>query len=194
MKIIKYIVHTIVFLVVALVIIGFLMPSTRHVERSVSINSKPDVVFAYVNDLKSWNTWSPWFKMDPQSKMVFSEPSAGAGANYTWDSQNKNVGKGKLTIEESVAASLVKTKLEFEGMNESYAYFKFEPEGEATKVTWGFDANLGNNPFFRLMGTMMDKMMGDIFNSGLADLKKVSEETPIAPVEEPVLAPADSIK
>ena len=183
-----------VILVVALVIVGFLMPSARHIERSIVVNAKADAVFAQVNDLKKWNSWSPWFKMDPNSKMVFSDNSAGLGAYYTWESTNSNVGKGKLTIEESTPYSLVKSKLEFEGMSESHAYFKMEPEGENTKVTWAIDSNLGNNPFFRLMGVMMDKMLGDIFMQGLTDLKKVAEENPIAPaVVEPVTV-NDSIK
>ncbi|HRH65211.1 MAG TPA: SRPBCC family protein [Bacteroidia bacterium] len=194
MKILKNIVLILVFLIVALVIVGLLMPSSRHMERSVNVSAKPETVFSYVNDLKKWNSWSPWFKMDPNSKMVFSEPAAGSGANYTWDSENANVGKGKLTIEESIPSELVKTKIEFEGMEDSHAYFKLEPEGESTKVTWAFDSNMGNNPFFRLMGLMMDKMMGKIFEDGLADLKKVSEATLIPPVEETLPVQTDSLK
>jgi len=194
MKILKNIVLVIVILVVTLVIVGFLMPSARHIERSLVVNAKPDAVFAQVNDLKKWNSWSPWFKMDPNSKMVFSDNSVGLGAYYTWESTNSNVGKGKLTIEESTPFSLVKSKLEFEGMSESHAYFKMEPEGENTKVTWAIDSNLGNNPFFRLMGVMMDKMLGDIFLQGLTDLKKVAEENPIAPAEVVPVAVTDSVK
>lgn len=195
MKILKKIVLVLVVLVLALIVIGFLMPSTRHVERSVTINAKPEAAFVQVNDLKNWPNWSPWYKMDPSCKMVYSEPSSGTGANYTWDSQNSNVGKGKMTIEESTAPSMVKTKIEFEGMNESHAYFKFEPEGEGTKATWGFDANLGNNPFFRLMGSMMDGMLGGIFEGGLNDLKKASESAPAPiPAEQAPVIPVDSAK
>lgn len=194
MKILKRIFLVLLVVIGAAVLIGFLMPSVRHVERSVSMNVKPDVVFEQVNNLKNWPNWSPWYKLDPNSKIVYSEPSSGAGAFYTWDSQNSNVGKGKMSITESVPGQVVKVRLEFEGMNPSEGAFTFEPEGEGTKATWSFDASMGNNPFFRLMGVMMDKMLGKTFEDGLADMKKVSEAAPVISPEPAPAAPVDSSK
>lgn len=178
MKIVKRILLALVILAAIAVIIGLMMPAERHIERSIVVNSSPESVWDQINDLKKWNAWSPWYKLDPNSAMTYSEPANGKGSWYTWDSQNSNVGKGKLTIEESIAGQVVRTKLEMEGMDPAHAYFNMQAEGEGTKLTWGLDAPMGSNPVFRLMGPMMDKMVGQSFEEGLRDIKTVSEGLP----------------
>jgi len=192
MKIIKRILLVIVVLIGVAAIIGFMMPKDRHTERSIVVQASPDVVYAQVDNLKSWDSWSPWKEIDPNAKMEYSNPASGTGSWYTWSSDNREVGHGKLTVEESVPGKMVKTRVNFEDMTPSYGIFSFTPEGTGTKVTWSFDASLGNNPFFRLMGPMMDKMMGQTFEKGLAKMKTVSESMPaVAPAT--VVASTDSV-
>lgn len=184
MKILKRIFIVLVVIVGALAVIGFLVPREQHVERSLTVQANAASTFDQINNLKNWENWSPWIKLDPASIRNYSEPASGSGAYYTWSSENQNVGKGKMTITESQPLSLIKTKLEFEGMEPATGYFKIEPDGEGTKVTWAFDANMGSNPFYRLMGLMMDRMLGENFNEGLAGIKKAAEAAPVtAPVE-----------
>ncbi|MEZ4984128.1 MAG: hypothetical protein R2795_03670 [Saprospiraceae bacterium] len=54
-------------------------------ERTISINAPQAVVFDAVNELKNWESWSPWQEQDPSTKTVYSETSAGAGAYYLMD-------------------------------------------------------------------------------------------------------------
>ena len=152
MKLVKRILLVLLLLVLAAVVIGFLMPGSRKIERTVAMGAPPAAIFEQINELKNWPNWSPWYKLDPEAKIVYSEPSSGLNAWYTWDSNNKNVGKGKMTIVEIQENAYIKTKLEFDGMNEAYGYFRLEPGAEGTRVTWGLDAQFGNNPLFRLMG------------------------------------------
>ncbi|HNQ62031.1 MAG TPA: SRPBCC family protein [Bacteroidia bacterium] len=175
MKILKRILIVLAVLVGLIIVIGFLSPREQHVERSTSIKASPEVVFSQINDLRKWEKWSPWIKLDPTTDLKYSEPASGAGAYYTWSSNNDQVGKGKLTITDVETNSMVRTKLDFEGMNPSTGYFKFEPEAGGTKLTWALDADMGSNPFFRVMGLMMDKMMEKPFNEGLAGIKEISE-------------------
>ena len=55
------------------------------------------------------------------------------------------------------------------------AGFTLEPEGEGTKVTWGFEADLGYNPVTRYMGLMFDSWIGADYEAGLASLKALVE-------------------
>ena len=66
-----------------------------------------------------------------------------------------------MTIEESTAPSIVKTKIEFEGMNESHAYFKFGTgrQKERKRLEEDLTPILVTIHFFRLMGSMMDGML-----------------------------------
>lgn len=175
MKIVKRILLVLLVLVLAAVVIGFLMPGSRKIERSVAMGVPATAIYGQINELKNWPNWSPWYKLDPNAKIVYSEPSSGLNAWYTWESDNKNVGKGKMTIVEVQDNKYIKTKLEFDGMKEAYGYFCLEPQGESTQVTWGLDAEFGNNPIFRLMGPMMDKMLGETFTQGLTGLEAAAK-------------------
>ena len=51
----------------------------------------------------------------------------------------------------------------------------FEPTSLAsTRVTWTNEGDLGNNPMMRWMGLAMDRMVGNDFATGLANLKALA--------------------
>ena len=106
-----------------------------------------------------------------------SGAASGKGAVYEWDG-NKNVGAGRMEIIESVAPSKVSIKLDFlkpfEGHN--IAEFTIVPSGDGNTVTW---AMFGPSPLMmKVMGTFMnmDRMIGDDFAAGLANLKAIAEK------------------
>jgi Polyketide cyclase / dehydrase and lipid transport len=172
MKILKWILG-IALLVVG---IGFFMPGTTHLERTIEINAPSAQIYEQVNELKNWMNWSPWAKIDPNTVWKYSEPSSGIGSYYTWASQDKNVGNGKLTILEVKPNESVRCKMEFEGMGESMADFKFVAKDSiSTKVIWSFDNDNGLNPIKRWFGIFMDKMLGPDYEKGLANLKAYNE-------------------
>lgn len=76
----------IVVIVIVVAFLGFVItrPDTFHVERSTSIAAPAAVVFPFVNSHKSFITWSPWEKRDPNQKTTFSGPDEGVGAVYHW--------------------------------------------------------------------------------------------------------------
>lgn len=163
------------------VVLGFVAvvatrPSEYHIERSASVAAAPDVVYSQVNDLATFQSWSPWARLDPEMKTELSSPSAGVGANYHWTG-NDQVGEGNMKIIDSTSNGKVVIDLNFLKPMESQALttFSFEPEAEGTKVTWSMD---GKNDFMGKAFTLfmdMDKMVGKDFENGLASLKTVSE-------------------
>ena len=68
MKTLKKIFFVLVALVVIFVVVGFVLPSQRHVERSVVIDAPPCVVFSQVNGFKRFNDWSPWVAVMPDAE------------------------------------------------------------------------------------------------------------------------------
>lgn len=48
------------------------MPDTYTVKRSVSINAKPDVVYAEIVDFHRWEAWSPWQDLDPDMNQTYT--------------------------------------------------------------------------------------------------------------------------
>jgi len=163
-------------IVVVFVLIVVLRPSAFRVARSATMAAPAPVVFAQVNDFHAWEAWNPWGKLDPAIRNTYAGAPAGPGAVFAWVG-NRNVGEGRMTILESRPSELIRIKLEFfkpfAGTNT--AEFTFEPEGDRTAVTW---CMFGHNAFMaKAIGLFMDmdKMIGDQFERGLADMKSVVE-------------------
>jgi len=154
-----------------------LRPSTYVVQRSATISAPPNIVFAQINDLRAWDAWSPWSKLDPNSKTTFSDPSAGKGASFSWDG-NDRIGAGTMTILESKPDEIVAIDQEFTRpfAGKSRVAFVLRPEGMGTVVQWKMD---GVNDFIGKAICMfmdMDAMVGKDFEQGLANLKAVTEQ------------------
>jgi hypothetical protein len=60
-------------------------PDTFRVQRATSIKAPPEKIFALINDLHSWNAWSPYEKKDPAMKRTHSGAASGKGAVYAWE-------------------------------------------------------------------------------------------------------------
>ena len=166
----------IVTVIALLAIVVALQSSTFSVSRSARIAAAPSAVFAHVNDFHNWLAWSPWEKLDPLMKRRYEGAEAGTGAVYSW-SGNNQVGEGRTTITESRPGELVKMRLEFfrpfKGDND--VEFTFTPEGKGSTITWSMigKKNFMSKAFGLIMN--MDKMCGDQFDKGLANLKSVVE-------------------
>jgi hypothetical protein len=171
-----------ILIVVAVAIVVFVVvvaarPDEFRVARSITIAAPASAVFPYLNDHKKCGEWSPWLKLDPNLKQEFSGPESGVGAALSWDG-NKEVGAGSSTIVESRPDEFVKLRLDFirpfKGTNT--AEFALEPDGSGTKVTWSMYGKA--NFAAKALGLFMncEKMCGDQFNKGLADLKRLAEK------------------
>jgi effector-binding domain-containing protein/uncharacterized protein YndB with AHSA1/START domain len=165
--------------VLLIIIVSFLIPAKVHVERSLQMNANAASVFPLVNDLKQWEKWSPWHGIDPKTTWEFSgETAIGSGAWYTWKSEHKDVGNGKLTILEIKENEYIKTQMDFEGMGSSYAEYFFTPNDSGVLVKWTLDTDMGMNPIARYIGLFMDGMIGKDYEKGLAKMKEVAEAAP----------------
>ena len=71
-------------LVLGFVVVVALQPSDFSVERSATMAAPQANVFAQVNDLRKWDAWSPWAKLDPDAKISFEGPESGQGAAMSW--------------------------------------------------------------------------------------------------------------
>jgi len=167
-------------IVVVFVLVVAVQPADFCVTRSITIPAPPSAVFPHVNDLRKWDAWSPWAKMDPDAKVSFEGPSAGVGAVMSWASTLDKVGVGKMTITESRPDTLVGFRLDFvkpfAGTNT--AEFEFKPEGNQTVVTWSMAGK--KNFIAKALGLFMscDKMVGGMFEQGLADLNAEVKAAP----------------
>jgi uncharacterized protein YndB with AHSA1/START domain len=161
---------------VALLIYAATKPDTFEVARSATFKATPERIFPLINDLAAFNTWNPFLKFYPATKVTYSGPGGGNGAAHAWEG-NSQVGKGNIQIIESHPPTQVAMKLTMiKPMRaENRVVFTLAPNGGVTTVTW---AMTGPSPYLsKLMGLVisMDKMVGGSFEKGLSDLKDLAE-------------------
>ena len=176
---IKKILIAIAVIVVVFLIVVALQPGDFRVARTATMSAPASAVFAQVNELRNWEAWSPWAKLDPAAKNAFEGPPAGTGAIFRWAGNNQ-VGEGSMTITESRPSELVRFKLEFlkPMAGTSTTEFTFKPGGHQTTVTWSMSGE--NNFIAKAMCLFMsiDKMVGGQFEQGLAAMKSIVEAAP----------------
>ncbi|MBN8980899.1 MAG: SRPBCC family protein [Rhizobiales bacterium] len=161
--------------IVIVLILAAMKPDTFVVQRSTLIDAPGDTVYRLINDYKNWASWSPYEKIDPAMKRKYSGAPVGVGSIYEWEG-NKNIGSGRMEILDS-SPSRIDIKLDFMSPFEAHnkAEFTMKPEGNATNVTWTMR---GPIPYkFKIMHVIfnMDKMVGNQFAEGLANMKRVAE-------------------
>ncbi len=165
-------------------------PDTFVVKRTQIMAAPPAVVFAQINDLRAWSSWSPWEKLDPGIQRTYGDHSAGIGAAYAW-SGNDKVGQGTMMITDVRVPEYVGLDLVFikPYAATNRATFDVVPIlrqqveriglGETvigTTVTWTMT---GSNSFLnKAVGLFasVDSLVGPDFESGLSRLKAVSEK------------------
>ena len=80
MKIIQWTLAVVGILALALVSIGFFLPSRFEVARSTVINAPAEKVYDLIADPRLWSKWSAWNERDPTMDVRFSGPPFGQGA------------------------------------------------------------------------------------------------------------------
>ena len=113
MKALKISGFLILAIIIVLLVASFFLPKHIHIERSVFIKAPAEVVFNQINVLKNWEEWSPWHQIDTTMLITYTGPEGGIGSAYEWKSDNRNAGKGKLTILYSHAYDTIATEMDF---------------------------------------------------------------------------------
>jgi hypothetical protein len=174
-------------------VLAMIAPTELHVEREVIIDKPKDVVFEQLKLVKNHESWSPWFKRDPNIVKEYRGTDGTVGFVSSW-SGNDEVGVGEQEITKIAEGERIDYELRFKKPMEdtSTAYLVTEEAGNGqTKVRWGMEGKLRfpGNVICMLMN--MKGMLISDFDEGLADLKKHLESEPDSQ-EEPERDPTGS--
>lgn len=163
----------------AIVVLGVASrkPDDFVISRTASIAAPPERIFPLIDSPRAFNTWNPFLKLDPDTKVSYRGPERGPGAGNDW-SGNRNVGSGSFEVLEAQAPRKVVMRLDMKTPMEAHNRVEFVlvPNGAATDVSWTMS---GPSPLLaKVMSTFcsMDKMCGTAFEQGLADLKALAEK------------------
>ena len=163
----------------AILILGFFVPSHAHIQRDILINATPSEVFGHISDFHDWEDWSPWAKIDPTAELTIT--GEGVGQVMEWHSDDANVGNGSQEIVELQAPTYLKTHLNFEEKGLGDAAFSLTSENGQTLVVWSLDTDMSEGvpfifkPINNYLGLALDSLVGQQYDSGLRNLKIVVE-------------------
>ena len=146
-------------------------PGEFRVTRTALLHADPETVFAYLNDLEKWQTWSPWVKLDPEAQRSYSpEAKAGPGATMSW--RGRKVGCGVITILDSQPVTHVRLRLEFHRFVNivNTVEFHLAAERTGTLVTWSVYRPFSFAGKIMNMFVDYDKTFGRLYETGLANL------------------------
>jgi uncharacterized protein YndB with AHSA1/START domain len=163
--------------ILVVILISFLFPATMKVSRSVTVNAPVDRVFDMINDLRNWEKWSPWNRMDPSMVMTYSNPPVGQNAFYKWESQDKHMGNGTLTLTKVTPFEEIVTAIAMGKSSRSQATFTFTHKNDAVVLTWSMETRIGSMPWSRYIALMMKGVLKKQFDDGLKAIKFYSEKS-----------------
>ena len=174
-KFIQWTLAVIGMVALAIVGVGFFLPSSYNVQRSIVIDAPPGKVYDLVSDPRTWTQWSVWNQRDPAMEVSYAGPPFGQGAKWSWVS--KSEGSGTMEFVKVDPNRRIDYTLYFPDFGmKSGGEWQFEPQGAGTKVTWTSRGDVGANPLKHYLAWGMDRMVGPDFEGGLANLKKLAEK------------------
>ena len=179
MRILKFLISILVVLFGIFIVGGFLIPSEWMVSRSVVIHAHAEQIYPYVSHFKEWEKWSPWSsRKDVTLHYVYEGPESGAGSKQSWKSDTMGSGWMKLTSADPQSGVAYDLFIDM-GQSQStlHGTIHFTPEGGDTKVTWTDKGDAGTNFVKRWLSLVIKFMIGKEFNTGLADLKVLVEQS-----------------
>ena len=179
MKILKKILIALVSIVALALIIALFIKKEYAVEREIVINKPRMEVFGYLKLLKNQDHFSVWATMDPNMIKEYKGTDGTIGFVSTWDSKEKNVGKGEQEIKKITEGERLDFELRFikpfEATDNAYMITETINETQ-TKVKWGFNGKMNYPMNMMLLCMDMDKMLGNDLQTGLNNLKNVLEK------------------
>lgn len=166
------------------IIVGFLLPSHRHIEQSVETNRKMTIVYDTINSFARFNQWNVLPLHDPAMDIKISGPKSGAGAQLDYSSKERSVGDGSWKLVDSVPNKSVTFEItNKEPGSNKVTTFTLEPTGRGAvkrnvRITQSYDVDYGMNLFGRYAGMYVSSGMGETMKMGLGRLSNMLAAVP----------------
>ena len=166
------------------IIVGFLLPSHRHIEQSVEINRKMTIVYDTINSFARFSQWNVLPLHDPAMDIKLTGPKSGEGAQLDYSSKERSVGSGTWKLVNTVPGKSVTFEVTNDepGTNK-VTTFALEPSGRGqskrnVRITQTYDVDYGMNLFGRYAGMYVSSGMGESMKMSLGRLSNLLAAVP----------------
>lgn len=158
-------------------IIGFFLPNTFVVEKTVVVKASPEAIHAFVGDLAQWPQWNTWLLEDPDQVITFGAITSGPGASQSWEG---GASDGHMSLKSCDPTWGVAYEMTFnKNSYTSTGSLLYETVDEGTEVFWHMTGDSGNNFMARYFIGLMPHLVGPQLEEGLGLLKLISETSEV---------------
>ena len=174
MRIAKWILVVAGVLATVFLVGAALMPSAYKVERAITINAPAGKIYPLIAAPRAWPAWAIWFERERDMKVSFSGAESGQGAKWQWSSKE---GSGQMEFTRAEPGKVVEYTLAFPEMGmRSTGALTLAPAGNATRLSWTNEGDVGKNPVMRWFVPFLDGMIGKDYEDGMSRLKALVEK------------------
>ena len=176
----------IVGIIVAIVVVGIAgilafaatKPDTFRVQRAASIKAPPEKIFPLLNDLRSFATLVALREEGPgdEAHLQRCAERQGGGVRVGRRQERRQRTSGDCGLLSAVQGHARTWTCSRPLEAHNIVEFTLEPKGESTNVTWAMN---GQVPYIAKIVHVflnVDKMVGQDFEAGLANLKAIAEK------------------
>jgi len=169
MRILKLLFISVVLLFLAVTIISLFIPSSVRISRAVNTYKSAQDVWTYIDDMRDWQKWNPFFSGDQTRRIQYLDSSAGVP-------QGMKLDETIIRWQEKKADERI-TTMEKQGFPKIINGVKciHHPQSDSTTIQWYMDFKLRWYPWEKFASMMFEKSYGVRMEQGLADLKKLVE-------------------
>jgi type II secretory pathway pseudopilin PulG len=170
-------------IVVALfLLVGLLLPSSRHLQEDVETNRRMSIVYDTINSMRRFDDWNVLPLQDPQMRTELTGPEKGVGAAFEYQSNERKLGTGKWEIVDAVPGKSVTYRLENpqRGGNKTMTY-TLQPTGRNNrnvKITSTYNVDYGYDILGRYQGLYVPRSVGDAMKMSLSRLSNMLATVP----------------
>lgn len=167
---------------VLFIVVGFLLPSHRHVEHSVETNRNMSIVFDTISSFNRFTDWNVLPLRDPNMDIRISDPASGVGARLDYTSEEEGLGQGSWEIVDVVPGKSVSFAItdEERGQNKRTTY-TLTPTGRNNRnvrITQTYDVDYGMNLLGRYSGMYVSSGVGEAMKMSLQRLANMLAAVP----------------
>lgn len=169
MRILRLLIISAVLLFLIVTGMSLLIPFDVRISRATNMKASPAAVWTYVDDMRQWKEWNPFFSGPVDSQVVYTDTAGGkpAGLNVTGTSvrwmEKKN--------DERIASM---NKKGFKPVLTGW-HIITHPATDSTTVQWYMDFKLRWYPWEKFSSLLFEKNYGTRMEQGLNNLKKLAE-------------------
>ncbi len=153
-----------------LFLVTLLLPNEYRVVRTIKTDAAPEQVAAIVQDISTWQNWSPWKFSTDQADITITGEAGLPDQTYSWKGQETGSGTVKMfriepaggvkyTMQAANSGLLINGEIKLEYL-----------QNGGTKVFSIIEGDLGNNPLLRIYGFFIDKSFGPELEGSLRGL------------------------